>query len=440
MASCSHSSLLVQPSRYAEIAGYAQVPIAKRLTAAATTRRIQKRSEDEWRKVDDEHSRSFPAPLVLPEDDLAYEPEYEPQNLLSWIREKERNEVTPDRRTLYVAGVPKIDVPEMKSWHLPVVDGIVAKDAIPHPSQKDVIDYLAAFYHGMEVKPLPSPFRFGLWEDAKKKSKKSQLDFISLNRNGSGTRIRTRPCPDGQFERQLNLEDILDCLIDNLPNDAYSVILLVDQDIYEDVDDDFCCGRAYGGSRISVVSMARYSPTLDAAQNAETVHAWPASHCSKYIESCCSEIPSKGKKQTGIVSNVEEDDVFPLLEAVRAHTSVHSSKSAETLAGLWLGRVCKTASHELGHCMGMDHCVYYACIMQSTASCAEDNRQPPYLCPVDLAKILKATGADEAQRYKALLEFCQRHNNIQLFAAFGGWLTARLRLLAGDDARALING
>ena len=98
---------------------------------------------------------------------------------------------------------------------------------------------------------------------------------------------------------------------------------------------------------------------------------------------------------------------------------------------LWLGRVCRTASHELGHCFGIDHCVYYACAMQGTASIQEDARQPPYLCPVDLAKVCHATGADMEQRYKTLSRFCDKHGG-SFFDSFSRWIGIRLTQTAGQ--------
>jgi archaemetzincin len=100
--------------------------------------------------------------------------------------------------------------------------------------------------------------------------------------------------------------------------------------------------------------------------------------------------------------------------------------SPRLLSSLWLSRMCRTASHELGHCFGIDHCVYYACIMQGSASLSEDTRQPPYLCPVDCAKLLHATGSTARERYLALLEYCNRATNHEthFFSAFAAWLTA----------------
>ena len=69
--------------------------------------------------------------------------------------------------------------------------------------------------------------------------------------------------------------------------------------------------------------------------------------------------------------------------------------------------------------------------MQATASLAEDVRQPPYLCPVDLAKMLRATGADERERYEALLAFCSRLEDGRAgpFKAFAAWIGGRLQEL-----------
>ncbi|OWZ23232.1 hypothetical protein PHMEG_0001894 [Phytophthora megakarya] len=112
--------------------------------------------------------------------------------------------------------------------------------------------------------------------------------------------------------------------------------------------------------------------------------------------------------------------------AVRAFASVSASSQSD--ATLWLARFCRTASHELGHCFGMDHCVYYACSMQGSAGLSEDARQPPYLCPVDLAKMLHATGADSTDRYKAILSFCESfEGQDKTFAAFSAWLRCRIQ-------------
>lgn len=67
--------------------------------------------------------------------------------------------------------------------------------------------------------------------------------------------------------------------------------------------------------------------------------------------------------------------------------------------------------------------------MQGTAHLAEDSRQPPYLCPVDLAKVLQATKADKKERYEALIQVCEKWKDDRMFAAFGAWIHSRLTQL-----------
>ena len=386
--------------------------------------------------ADVESDDVFPAPLVLPGDDLALDPRYPPQSLRSWLREPERNVVTRERNKLYIVGPPEMEreVNYVSRWAMPQSRDQDQK--VEKPALQSVADYLAVFYHGMNVQVLPSDFlRFTEWNDSEKSKAKGKARFVGLNTGSESIRIRARPSLDGVFQGQLNLDDLLDVAISVLPEDAYSLLMLVDHDLFEDDDDDFCCGRAYGGSRVAVVSMARYNPSLDASQNVERVHAWPASHCESYVEASCKGNSTSQKKMSQQASKRGGDpkaspsqnetssrEITPL----RVATNALSSKRLEATTGLWLSRVCQTASHELGHCFGIDHCVYYACAMQGTSSLAEDVRQPPYLCPVDLAKVLKATDADERERYQALLSFCNAHAQIPRYAAFGAWLDSRL--------------
>jgi archaemetzincin len=428
--SCNHSSLVVDPSAHALIAGYARPDEGKRIAATTTSGRVPNKSSKGKLQTRNSSQNlesvpspfAFPAPLVLPEDDLANDPTWPAQSLRSWIQLKDRNEVTPDRRTLYVAAAPTPDSTIsgfVDRWCEPCHPQEQASK-IAQPKSSDVAEYLQAFYHGMTVKQFPQKLRFISWDD---KITTKAPEFIGLATDDECVRIRTRACLDGAFERQLNLDDLLDACISMLPDDAYSLLLLVNHDMYESDDDLFCCGRAYGGSRVAVVSSARDNPTI--AGDVDLEHAWPASHCSSFIQSFNSgKKKSKAAEQEHTTRSAEEAD-SPLRAAVSAHAalpSVAAFPSLQTLSGLWFGRVCFTASHELGHCFGLDHCVYYACAMQGGSSIAEGTRQPPYFCPVDLAKVLRATGASGTDRYRALLQFCERRVDVHIFSAYAAWI------------------
>ncbi|KAL5362813.1 hypothetical protein BJX96DRAFT_186403 [Aspergillus floccosus] len=364
---------------------------------------------------------TFPAPLILPDDDLALDPDYPPQSFQEWLDDGDRNEITPSRKTVYVVAPPRIGEGLaflFNSAH--PRKGRVYPDILP-PQPTDIRDYVAAFYHGLPVKLLTSDIQFLLW-DSDKASSKTVPKHVGLAVSGECIRIRTRACPDKVYARQLNLDDLLDAAISMLPKDAYALCMLVDHDLYEDDDDIFVCGRAYGGSRVAVVSSARYHPGLDTIHSVEREHAWPASHCQEYINGCCNAAPV-AKRQKAIPSTSSAPNEWLKLAVAATSSLPDIDSSMDLLSALWLSRMCRTVSHELGHCFGIDHCVYYACSMQGSASLAEDARQPPYLCPVDLAKVLYATGTTAAERNRALAEYCNRARmrESQVFAALAAW-------------------
>ena len=430
-SACNHSSLISTTSSHADVVGYRRTTDQQRAIAAG--RKEVAETESEY---------SFPAPLLLPGDDLSFDPRCPQQSFRSWLRLKERNEVTNRRNTLYIAGPPRIDSDAdfVRLWSTPTGDGRAEHAALSQPHIQDVVDYLTAFYHGVQMKILPpDDFRFTKWEEEQKGKSKSGPQFVGLSTTTETVRVRVRSSLDGVFQGQLNLDDLLDTAISALPGDAFALLMLVDHDLFEDEDDDFCCGRAYGGSRVAVVSTARYNPWLDCRQDVEKDHAWPASHCEAYVQSQCKDNESgparKSSKKSIVLSHAAKPaksstsnsrDLSPANDTpLEAAVTAHKVTTLSDLSGLWLSRVCQTASHELGHCFGMDHCVSYACVMQSTSCLAEDVRQPPYLCPIDLAKVIRATSANELNRYQALLSFCQGRAHVPMFAAFGAWLRVR---------------
>ena len=157
--------------------------------------------------------------------------------------------------------------------------------------------------------------------------------------------VRTRK---GTLGQQLSVSDLIDAVILSLPRDAFAACAVTSLDMYEGKDDEFICGRAYGGSRAAAVSTARYALGLKPRIPTE-----PAA----------SAVPD-----TGV---------------------------------LWR-RVAATVAHELGHCFGVDHCVEWECVMNESNSIDEDVAAFFDLCPLDLAKVCAATGCDAVGRYEGM--------------------------------------
>lgn len=460
---CRHSHLYLECSPHAAVSGFKRLPGKKRIAAATR----KGRTAGQWNlltgKTHFEDAMTFPGPLVLPDDDLAEDPEYPPQDFEEWDEEEERNPVTPERKTIYVISSPQIkpEMSQVKSWstHIPSRPGKISS-TVQAPTIASVVEYLAAFFHGMKVKASTQKYYWQAWdgEDSSKlksKTSKSFYDGTPLKNPDDERRIglktpsrelfgiRCRASPDNVSSMQVNLDDVLDAIIVNIPKDAHSVIMLLDQDMYEGDEDIFTGGRAYGGSRIGAVSRFRDHPDCTPDDDG---HAWPASHCATYIDELCStasEKVSKGKKKLQPTKRQSS----PLHIAIEAATAAHippMSASPHTLSTQWLGRTVQTISHELGHCLGLDHCVYFACTMQGCASLAEAVRQPPYLCPVCLEKleatvrgaVLKKSGEDDGgarleggkyveDRYKALRLVCRKYGAVagsSMFAGYAAWL------------------
>lgn len=513
---CQHKTILLKPSACAAHVGY-KAATARGILAAAELS-DESLGSDSGAEEDAalQLSAFFPAPLILPGDELAYEPDEEGQSYHDWLDEEERNRPVSKRATLYVASVPVIDssARHIGSWtRLGAQGSSVASDdqAVEAPLAEDIIDYLGAFYHGMHVKPLPGQLAFTGWDgEEDPEDISSGISYIGLAAKNNCTRVRVRLSPDGVYPKQLNLEDILDAAIEMLPRDAYALLLLVDHDLYENDEDDFCCGRAYGGSRVCVVQSARYHPALDQQAGIERAHMWPSSHCRAYLDKVCrAEGITVSRASRGVMATAGSESSTSSLEPIRlaidAATRAATDQSTKTTAatttpaasasptqdqrehnlkmqGLWLSRLARTTAHELGHCLGLDHCVYHACLMQSTASMAEDVRQPPYLCPVCLRKVTHAIavellgggtsgkdckaasntrkktkkGIDQSsaagesasaggggekevrtaymvQRYTVIAEFCEKWIGVGMFAGYRAWALARITALRGES-------
>ncbi|CAD0084596.1 unnamed protein product [Aureobasidium vineae] len=355
---------MLEPSRVAEETGYERPDKQQRALAAGFADTSAFEDND------------FPGPLVLPNDAIDSDPKYPLQSFADWKKLITPTAAPLQRKKIYIAAPPgrTKHCPRLYEMQWP------HKDHSP-PQSVHVLGYLAAFYTGFEVVELPeNTLIFDKWTEGAASSPSDSS--VALNTPKESVRIRKRPMPKNGRGFQLNLNVMLDAAIAVLPSDALALILLMDFDMYEDNDDEFGCGRAYGGSHVCIVSSFRYNPSLDRSLELDRDHLWPASHCAKYVQEQVDKFiePAEADQESKATKSLQHS--VPLARAIRAHPSGKSSSY-----DMWLERICRTASHELGHCLGMDYCMYYACIMQGSNSIAEDLGQPPYPCPIDNAKL-----------------------------------------------------
>lgn len=74
-----------------------------------------------------------------------------------------------------------------------------------------------------------------------------------------------------------------------------------------------------------------------------------------------------------------------------------------------LRHTLKTASHETGHILTIQHCTAYECNMNGSNNLEEAERQPMHFCPVCLRKLCWNLQVEPVAYLKKLQTFCQKH-------------------------------
>ncbi|KAL6792777.1 hypothetical protein J3E68DRAFT_437719 [Trichoderma sp. SZMC 28012] len=344
---CKHSHLYLDGSPHASTVGFKRATERQRILAATKDGRFRKNLNLLTSKELFEDGMTFPGPLILPDDDLAEDPEYPPQDFREWRDEEERNPVTRERKTIYIVPSPSItqEVYKMQTWSVCAPENAATNrdmQAADPPKLQDILEYLSAFFHGMDVKLFAKPFQWKKWDKytgaiLKTPDTERRIGLMTPSKELFG--IRCRASPDGVSSMQVNLDDILDALAENIPSDAHSVMMLLDMDMYEGDGDIFTAGRAYGGSRIAAVSLFRDHPLCAPRDDG---HAWPASHCATYIDRLCHEVSNPSNKQTKRQppQSQQRDGGGPLHVAIEAAT-IHAEREipSEAPTAQWLGRV-----------------------------------------------------------------------------------------------------
>jgi archaemetzincin len=169
------------------------------------------------------------------------------------------------------------------------------------------------------------------------------LPTLDLAKLKVGSRIN-----DYSGKLQYNASHILRGLEGKLPSDAYCMIAVCLTDLYPRDEWNFVFGMAALRNRTGVFSFARYQESF-----------------------------------------------------------FSSSKSAKEDKSLLLLRSAKVMVHEIGHMFGLQHCIYYSCIMNGTNHFEENDKRPPFMCPVCLRKLQHNIGFDVLDRYEALMNCCK---------------------------------
>jgi len=181
---------------------------------------------------------------------------------------------------------------------------------------------------------------------------------IKIKREGEILSVTNYPKHRLQYREegnniQLCCASVLSLLRSIIGAEALCLVGVTMCDLYQDKTDLFIAGLAQGNRRVAVFSFCRYDPTLAFSQE-----LW--------------------YEQTSKKINTDLR-----IKTIQARSS-------------------KILVHEICHLLGLDHCIYFACVMNGSGHLAEDYSQPHHLCPVCLRKLSLLTGLCEMDRYQEL--------------------------------------
>lgn len=170
--------------------------------------------------------------------------------------------------------------------------------------------------------------------------------------------------------RQILTGDVLAILQKKIPKDAFCVLAITMQDLYPDPSWNFVFGQASLDERVGVYSFARYDPAF------------------------------------------------------------YGERRGNNYQKILLKRSCKVLVHEMAHMFGLQHCIFFKCVLNGSNHLEESDARPLHLCLVCLRKLHFSIGFDVVERYRKLLNFYQ----VAGFDTEASWLSNRLKEIIGNKA------
>ena len=168
-------------------------------------------------------------------------------------------------------------------------------------------------------------------------------------------------------KKQILSTDVLSFLKARLPDDAFCILAVTMEDLYPEPTWNFVFGQASLTERTGVYSFARYDPAF------------------------------------------------------------YGEKRGPDYEKIILKRSCRILAHETGHMFGLQHCIFFKCIMNGSNHLKESDSRPLHLCPVCLRKLQASIGFDVVKRYKDLDMFYKKYG----FDEEAQWVEKRLKYIAG---------